>query len=327
MPIYFANHYEVSFFALAIALVLDHILGEPKRLHPLVGFGNVASLLERKLNPNNPTSSQKSTFPASFYGLIAWALACGIPAGIIFLIISKFDSLIFELLSSIILLNLCIGRCSLIEHVLSVQNALKNKEIFTSRRELSKIVSRETEKLNDKKVTQATIETCLENNADAIMAPIFWYLIFGPVAVVFYRLTNTLDAMWGYKNKRYNEFGVVAAKTDDFLNYIPARLLAFTSALVGNFKLAIKSWKNQAPECESPNAGPVMAAGAGAIERELGGGAFYEGNYIEKPILGYGNPPEPDDISKAIHHINKTLMVWMIFLGVTTIFMMWNHAK
>ena len=148
------------------------------------------------------------------------------------------------------------------------------------------IVSRQTDKMTTNDVRKATIESVLENGADAIFAPLFWFIIAGPTGAILYRLTNTLDAMWGYKNTQYFYFGWATARFDDFLNWVPARLTALSYALLGKSLDAFKCWKNQAHLLDSPNAGPVMTAGAGALDIRLGGPAWYHGQLKDKISFG-----------------------------------------
>jgi adenosylcobinamide-phosphate synthase len=178
--------------------------------------------------------------------------------------------------------------------------------------------------LDKEGICKATIESVLENGNDAIFAPLFWYCVAGAPGALFYRLVNTLDAMWGYRNSRYYNFGWCAARMDDLLNWLPARLTVLTYALSGKFTQGIYCWRTQAKDCESPNAGPVMASGAGALNIQLGGAAVYHGEKKEKPVLGQGNIPTLIDIERAIKLIKKALLLWLVCIVLIDVFK-WVH--
>jgi adenosylcobinamide-phosphate synthase len=127
-------------------------------------------------------------------------------------------------------------------------------------------------------------------------------------------LANTLDAMWGYRTPRYLYFGWAAARLDDVLNFVPARLTALTYALIGSTRNALRCWRLQAPAWESPNAGPVMAAGAGALELGLGGGAYYHGQWEERPPLGMGSPPDAAAITAALRLVRSGVVLWLLLV-------------
>jgi adenosylcobinamide-phosphate synthase len=153
-----------------------------------------------------------------------------------------------------------------------------------------------------------------------VFAAIFWFAVLGAPGVVLYRLSNTLDAMWGYRNERFERFGWAAAKIDDLLNYIPARLVALTYAVLGKTRLALRCWRTQAPKWDSPNAGPVMAAGAGALGVELGGAAIYHGELHQRPQLGEGVPADANSIDRGWQLVQRGVWLWLLILCLGTEF-------
>jgi hypothetical protein len=179
-----------------------------------------------------------------------------------------------------------LGGRSLADHVGAVATPLVAGELDEARRALGWMVSRETAALGAEEVARATVETTLENGNDAVFGALFWAALLGGPGALAFRLANTLDAMWGYKDERRIYFGWCAARADDVLGLIPARLTALTYALLGRGGDALACWRAQAPAWSSPNAGPVMAAGAGALGVSLGGAAVYHGRVEQRPLLG-----------------------------------------
>ncbi len=289
------------------ALLLDYWLGEPRHYHPLVGFGQLASYTERRLN--NSSGSMLSGGIAVFLLLTPFCLVTR------FVHNSLSTAGLLSWLFEALVLYWAVGHQNLKQHVTAVVSALEAHDTERARTALSYIVSRETDELDHDQISRAAIETTLENGNDAIFAAIFWYACAGPVAVVIYRLSNTLDAMWGYRNTRYESFGKAAAKLDDLFNYIPARLVACTYALLGNASLAFECWKNQARLLASPNAGPVMSAGAGALDLRLGGPCSYHGQLQEKPFFGGKTTPKTSDINRSLRLIDGALLVWCLCLA------------
>jgi adenosylcobinamide-phosphate synthase len=178
------------------------------------------------------------------------------------------------------------------------------------------IVSRDTAALDASGATRATVESVLENGSDAVLAPLFWFALAGAPGVLLYRLANTLDARWGYRSARYLHFGRVAARLDDALNWLPARLCALAYGLAGNLRAAIRCWQQQAPQAASPNGGPVMAAGAGALGILLGGPSFYHGREEWRPILGCGREAQPADIERALGLLWRAIALWVVTLAL-----------
>jgi adenosylcobinamide-phosphate synthase len=204
-----------------------------------------------------------------------------------------------------------LGHRSLHDHARPVADALREGDEAAARRYASLMVSRDAAALH---ISGATTESVLENGNDGVFGALFWFALAGGAGAVLFRLANTLDAMWGYRNDRYRHFGWAAARLDDLLNYLPARLTALTYALLGKTRQAMACWRRQAPAWDSPNAGPVMAAGAGALGVALGGPARYEGEWHERPPLGTGAPPGVDDIERALQLVRRGVWLWLALL-------------
>ena len=286
-----------------VAVVLDVIFAEPKRWHPLVGFGRLATWLEGHCH--------RPGLAGRAWGVLA--------VSVLLIPLLSMASWLADLphigwAFSLLGLYLCIGYQSLREHVLRVRDTLLSDDLPASREAVGRIVSRHTAQMDEKQVAKAALESTLENANDALFGALFWFVIGGLPGVVLYRLANTLDAMWGYKNERYLHFGWFAARLDDVLNYVPARLCALAYLLVGDWPGGRDAWRTQAALCESPNAGVVMAAGAGALNVRLGGSAVYHGVLMQKPELGAGADAQPEDIVRALDLLRRSLWLWLLVL-------------
>ncbi|MDP3538078.1 MAG: adenosylcobinamide-phosphate synthase CbiB [Azonexus sp.] len=286
--------------AALIAVLLDRLLGEPARWHPLVGFGNLAAAVEKRLNKRS-----------QFAGIAAWALVV-LPLVAIAVLLRPFALFVID----VALLYFAIGAHSLAEHAEAVARPLREGRLDEARQRVSWIVSRETSQLDESGVAKAGVESVLENGNDAIFGALFWFALLGGPGALLFRLANTLDAMWGYRTERYNLFGRAAARIDDALNWLPARLTALTYALLGQTRNALACWRTQAPGWDSPNAGPVMSAGAGSLGVLLGGAAIYHGQEEIRPPLGAGPAPVAADLGRAITLIRHSLWLWLAVLFV-----------
>lgn len=291
---------------IALALVLDQFLGEPSHLHPLVGFGRWANWLEIRFNRGQKILSYG-------FGLCAWIVAVIIPLGLASALDAylKSTTMLITVGVQAGIVYFAIGRNSLAAHARAVASALTANNLPEARRAVSRIVSRDTAALDVTGVSKATVETVLENGSDAIFASLLWFFVGGLPGVVLHRLANTLDAMWGYRTSRFNEFGWAAARIDDVLNFIPARLTALAYALSGHCLQALRCWYTQASAWSSPNAGPVMAAGGGALRVQLGGAARYGDVEEIRPPLGCGEYAQPADIARALRLLDRSLLIWL----------------
>lgn len=292
----------------ASALLMDFVLGEPKRWHPLIGFAHYAQFWERKLYSDNATHMS-----AFIRGLICWSMSVLVPVAFFIFLAqcvkpeeiseseywTEFTWLVIEFCLSVLVLYLAIGQNSLAKHAMAVYQPLLNDDIDQARRELGMIVSRDTQSLNETEITTATVETVIENTHDAVIGPLFWFLALGIPGVILFRLANTLDAMWGYKTKQYEFFGKTAARMDDLLGFFSARLTVLLFAF--RHPRALKGAWVYGRKWYSPNAGPVMSAGAGALNVQLGGNAQYNGEIKQRNLLYDGKPITLNDIKRSAH--------------------------
>jgi len=293
----------ITLLVIVLALMLDARFGEPRQFHPLVGFGQLVRLVEHKLYGDSVIRGGVSVVLLIIPLTLLMLQLTLLPGGIVL---------------EVMVLYLAIGGRSLNEHAKAVSAALKNNDLSLARLRVGMIVSRDTTSLTQAGISKATIESVLENGNDAVFGAIFWFIVAGAPGALAYRLVNTLDAMWGYRNDRYSHFGWAAARLDDLLNLVPARLTALGYGLAGQLRPALGSWRSQAGQWKSPNAGPVMAAGAGSLGILLGGSASYDGVSEARPSLGQGRKPEAKDIDAALRLIRRSLQVWLLalFIGV-----------
>ena len=309
---------------LLMAIFLDRLFAEPRCFHPLVGFGAIANKIESCLNESRTSSSVQL-----ISGIFSWVIVVIAPTLLILLFVTLVEERVEEWVDNrvytscffdVIFLYLAIGYNSLRQHAVAILTPLKANDLATARQKVGWIVSRDTANLDEVGVRKATIESVLENGSDAIFAPVFWYVIGGLPAVIIYRLSNTLDAMWGYKTPRFLYFGRFSARMDDVLNYLPSRLVALSYALCGQFFGAIRCWREQAHLLNSPNAGVVMTAGAGALNCELGGDSSYHGEMVVKPVFGGKCDVTNQDISRALQLIDRTLVLWCVVICLIAYF-------
>lgn len=292
-----------------IGVLLDLMLGEARRWHPLVGFGRLANALERRLNQGGRKY---------WTGALAWLLAILPLVLLAYWAIRRSATLGIWTSAGIhaVLLYFSLGLRSLRDHTLPIERALAQNDLAQARQLTARIVSRDTAQADASDLTKAGVESLLENGNDAVFGTLFWFIVAGGSGALLFRLANTLDAMWGYRTPRYHAFGCVAARIDDALNWIPARFTALSYALLGDMRQALHCWHTQAPNWPSPNAGPVMAAGAGALGLALGGAASYDGVIENRPPLGIGGAASATDIGRAWRLVAGATALWIAILSI-----------
>lgn len=302
-----------------LAVILDGWIGEVRCFHPLVGFGRSAAWIERKLNHGGAKLGR---------GMIAWLLAVGPPALFTLALTGAIENSFFFMVFQSVVLYFCIGFRSLRDHARPISAALAVGDLAAARLLTGRIVSRDTGKASEYELAGAATESLLENGNDAVFGALFWFIVAGAPGALLFRLANTLDAMWGYRTSRFLLFGRVAARMDDVLNWLSARLTAGSYVLlaptIDGKKQAWRCWQLQAPTWSSPNAGPVMASGAGALGIALGGCATYDGVVEHRPRLGIGSAPGHVDIDRAWRLINATVVLWVSLLIVASALSEWR---
>jgi adenosylcobinamide-phosphate synthase len=286
------------------ASITDLLLGDPRWLpHPVCWIGKLIAFTERLLYPKK--RSGKREFSA---GCIVCFSVIAVSAGGVWLVlnISQMVSLVLFFLMQVIVGFYCLSARSLIDAALEVRKHLGTNDLPGARKALSMIVGRDTENLDEAGIVCATVETVAENITDGIISPLIYFALGGPVAAIAFKAVSTMDSMIGYKNERYRRFGTCAAKLDDLLNFIPARLTAFIliplAAIItgNNWKMALQIAMRDRLKHESPNSAHGEAAMAGALGISLGGGAFYSGVFSSRPYLGDGErTADRRDISGA----------------------------
>lgn len=288
---------------IAAALAVDWAFGEIRRAHPLVGFGWLAGRIERLSNRRD-----RPPWLRRFLGAAAVAVLVVPPAwGLAWLAGAAPQGWILE----VAVVYLALGLRSLGDHAQRVERALAGDDLEEARAAVGTMVSRDTRHLDARRTAAGAIESVLENGSDAVFGALFWFLVAGLPGVVAYRLVNTLDAMWGYRTRRLAAFGWAAARLDDVLNWIPARLTALTYAMLsGHPRRALACAWRQGRRTASPNAGVVMAAGAGALGVRIGGPGVYHGRLQWRPRFGVTNAPEAAVIGRAVRLVQSGALAW-----------------
>jgi len=289
---------------LVIALWLEYFIGDPvNRFHPVAWFGRWAGWCESFLYAD----AQKR-------GVIVWLFVIAMPLVLLWICHAllgwPFDAL---------LLWLSIGWKSLFEHVQAVIHA---DSLQAARQAVGLIVSRDTADMREEETYRAALESLAENASDAVVAPLFWFVVAGPMGTALYRMVNTLDAMWGYHNARYEQFGWCAAKVDDVANWLPARITARLMLWVGK-SVGWKAVKEQAETHASPNAGWPEVALAFAADVQLGGSVVRDGITDERPCYGAEQARHADAIAAfdALSVVRNTLILAAVLVfGVTLVF-------
>ena len=325
-------------FSLLIGWLLDLIFGDPARLpHPVVWFGKMIASCEQSLNKGS-YRKLKGALTAICLILFVFALAWMLRKVLGIFALFIFDGnreQVYQIpvllyLFDILAIFYCLAGTTLIREVRAVFLAL-DRSLEEGRKQVARIVGRDTTELSAQEVRTAALETLAENLSDGVIAPLFWLAILGTPGMLAYKMVNTLDSMIGYKTDRYRDFGCWAAHIDDIANYIPARLTALLMLLAGIFipllsrrgadrrgglstlRFVHKYARNHA----SPNSGYPESALAAILDCRFGGPHYYFGELFDKPYIGTNDRPLTTEDMKTAIRINRIAEVLMVLLTVS----------
>lgn len=277
---------------LLLGYAADRLLADPRRLHPVAGFGSTAAALEGRT-----WRDDRRAGVVHVAVLVGGTVALGAAAE---RATRRAQSAVPRTLLTALATWAVLGGTSLDREAAAVSRQLADGRLGDARVQLTHLVGRDTSRLDEQEVTRATLESLAENTSDAVVAPLVWGAVAGVPGLVGYRAANTLDAMIGHRSPRYERFGWAAARLDDVLNLPGARLTAALAVLLGDDPAgARRTWRRDATGHPSPNAGPVEASFAGALGIRLGGTNDYAGRIEHRAVMGDGPPPSRTDLDRA----------------------------
>lgn len=272
---------------LLLGYTADRLLGDPQRFHPVAGFGTTALAVERCLYADSRARGVAHTAV-----LVGGTVVLGVAA----------ERKAARLLATAVATWAVLGGRSLEREAVAVHAHLAAGDLPAARLRLTHLVGRDTETLDESEVARAVIESVAENTSDAVVAPLVWGAVFGVPGLLGYRAANTLDAMVGHHNARYENYGWASARLDDLANLPGSRLsgLLVLAAMPSRARAAAYTWSRDAAAHPSPNGGVVEAAFAGALGIRLGGTNTYYGDRVEhRAVMGDGRAARTDDIARS----------------------------
>lgn len=279
------NNLLLFIVPLFVGYVADLLFGDPRRFpHPIVAFGHLIAFAEKQWN-NGTHRRVKGCLIALLYPAVV-ALSCWTLLKGAFIL----HPVCYCVVASLLVFYGLANR-SLIQESREVIQTLEHQGIEAGRKRLSWIVGRDTSDLSPHEIYTAVLETMSENLSDGVVAPLFYYALGGVPAMMAYKMVNTLDSMLGYKSERYRLFGCCAARLDDLLNFIPARLTALLMAAVSYRRGLLSFIRKNGRRHASPNSGYPEAALAGILHCRFGGTHLYHGQPVEKPYIGTNDRP------------------------------------
>ena len=318
------QYFNLSIIALLCGWLLDLLFGDPAWLpHPIVAFGKWISFWEHRLN-----HGRCRKLKGALFSLVTIALVCFLTALINYTLYIVHYTLFIAF--NAVMIFFCLAGTTLICEVRDVFLAL-DRSLDEGRRQVARIVGRDTSELSAQEVRTAALETLAENLSDGVVAPLFWFALLGVPGMLTYKMINTLDSMIGYRTARYRDFGCWAAHMDDVANYIPARLTALLMIISDQLRTLFRtrvdlfSFVKKYAHCHaSPNSGYPESALAGILNCRFGGPHYYFGELIEKPYIGDNDRPLTTADMRTAICINRITELLAVALTLLTAALMHN---
>jgi adenosylcobinamide-phosphate synthase len=312
---------------LTASYFLDWVLGDPEALpHPVRMMGHAIQTGERTLRRMGDAPGSELIRGTLLTSVVVVGSAYAVSR--LLKTLKRSNASLWRA-AEIWLTASCLATRNLLDEAQAVVQALEHSDLDAARRQLARIVGRDTADLNRNEIARAVIETLAESLSDGIIAPLLYLTLGGVPLAMAYKATNTLDSMIGHHDETYEWFGKVAALLDDAANYVPSRIAALLVCGAGalldcdSFESAWRTWQLDAHKHASPNAGHPESAMAGALRVELGGANTYRGERVDSPLLGAGFPsPEPNDVRKALR---VTALASVLGFGLCCLALAWRR--
>ena len=314
----------ISLVALVMGYILDLIFGDPYWMpHPVRFIGNLISILEKVIRRFMPKTKRGEYIGGIILTVMVVSISMVIP--LVIILMAKSINTYLALTVETFMCYQILATKSLKVESMKVYDELAKNDLPSARKAVSMIVGRDTKDLTFSGVAKAAVETVAENTSDGIIAPMIFIAIGGAPMGFFYKAINTMDSMVGYKNEKYINFGRFAAKLDDVVNYLPARISAYQMILSSfflkyDYKNAFKIYKRDRYNHASPNSAQTESVCAGALDVQLAGNAYYFGKLYEKPTIGDDiREINYDDIKKANRLLYCTSIISIVIISVIKI--------
>lgn len=314
----------ISLVALVMGYILDLIFGDPYWMpHPVRFIGNLISILEKVIRRFMPKTKRGEYIGGIILTVMVVSISMIIP--LVIILMAKSINTYLALTVETFMCYQILATKSLKVESMKVYDELAKNDLPSARKAVSMIVGRDTKDLTFSGVAKAAVETVAENTSDGIIAPMIFIAIGGAPMGFFYKAINTMDSMVGYKNEKYMNFGRFAAKLDDVVNYLPARISAYQMILSSfflryDYKNAFKIYKRDRYNHASPNSAQTESVCAGALDVQLAGNAYYFGKLYEKPTIGDDiREINYDDIKKANRLLYCTSFISIVIISVIKI--------